>query len=413
MRAASSPVGPRPELLGPLRSPVYRRLFAAQVTSLVGTGLTTVALSLLAYDLAGGGAGSVLGIALALKMVAYVGVAPVAAAYTRRIDPKRLMVGLDLARAATIAVMPFVSAVWQVYALIFVVSACSAVFTPAFQALIPVVLPDEDDYTQALSLSRVAYELENLLSPALAAVLVGLVSYHALFAGDALTFLVSAALVATTSLPARRAAVDAPSRTWTTISRGVRRYLRVPELRALLALDLAVACASAMVIVNTVVFVRGTLGRGDADVGIALVAAGAGSLIAALAVPRLLRRRTDRTVLLAGGALLPLGLVAAAVASSWLALLATWAVIGVGLSLVQTPSGRLVQRSVRGDDGPELFAAQFALSHACWLVAYPVAGVLGEHAGLPATALTLALAAGSATIIAAWIWRRQPTRRAR
>ncbi len=405
MRAASSPVGPRPELLGPLRSRVYRRLFAAQVTSLVGTGLTTVALSLLAYDLAGGGAGSVLGIALALKMVAYVGVAPVAAAYTRRIDPKRLMVGLDLARAATIAVMPFVSAVWQVYALIFVVSACSAVFTPAFQALIPVVLPDEDDYTQALSLSRVAYELENLLSPALAAVLVGLVSYHALFAGDALTFLVSAGLVASTALPAGRVAVDATTRTWATISRGVRRYLRVPELRALLALDLAVACASAMVIVNTVLFVRATLGAGEAGVGLALAAAGAGSLAAALAVPGLLRRRADRTVMLVGGALLPLGLVAAAVASSWLALLATWAVIGVGLSLVQTPSGRLVQRSVRGDDGPELFAAQFALSHACWLVAYPVAGVLGEHAGLAATALTLAVVAGVATGGARLLWR--------
>ena len=40
-------------MLSVLRHPVYRSLFAAQVLSLIGTGLTTVALALLAYELAG------------------------------------------------------------------------------------------------------------------------------------------------------------------------------------------------------------------------------------------------------------------------------------------------------------------------------------------------------------------------
>jgi hypothetical protein len=60
-------------MLSPLAFRTYRHLFAAQVIALVGTGLTTVALALLAYDLAGGDAGLVLGAAFALKMVAYVG----------------------------------------------------------------------------------------------------------------------------------------------------------------------------------------------------------------------------------------------------------------------------------------------------------------------------------------------------
>ncbi|WP_448630867.1 hypothetical protein [Cellulomonas soli] len=59
-----------------LSHPVYRRLFVAQVVALAGTGLATVALGLLAYDLAGPRAGAVLGTALAIKMVAYVVVAP-------------------------------------------------------------------------------------------------------------------------------------------------------------------------------------------------------------------------------------------------------------------------------------------------------------------------------------------------
>ena len=59
-------------MLSVLRDRTYRHLFAAQVIALVGTGLATVALGLLAYDIAGADAGSVLGTALAIKMVAYV-----------------------------------------------------------------------------------------------------------------------------------------------------------------------------------------------------------------------------------------------------------------------------------------------------------------------------------------------------
>ena len=62
----------------------YRHLFAAQVIALIGTGLATVALGLLAFDLAGDEAGMVLGTALAIKMLAYVGVAPIAAAFADR-----------------------------------------------------------------------------------------------------------------------------------------------------------------------------------------------------------------------------------------------------------------------------------------------------------------------------------------
>jgi hypothetical protein len=49
---------------------VYRHLFAAQVIALIGTGMMTVALGLLAFRLAGDQAGAVLGTALAIKMVA-------------------------------------------------------------------------------------------------------------------------------------------------------------------------------------------------------------------------------------------------------------------------------------------------------------------------------------------------------
>ena len=152
-------------MLEPLRHRVYARLFAAQVVALTGTGLATVALGLLAFDLAGGRAGAVLGTALFIKMVAYVGLAPFAGALAERLPRRALLVGLNLIRAGVALMLPFVESVWQIYALIFLLQAAAAFYTPAFQAVIPEILTDEAEYTRALSLSRMAYDLESLGSP--------------------------------------------------------------------------------------------------------------------------------------------------------------------------------------------------------------------------------------------------------
>ena len=55
-----------------LRNGTYRALFFAQVIALVGTGLLTVALGLLAFEIAGDAAGSVLGTALTIKMLSLI-----------------------------------------------------------------------------------------------------------------------------------------------------------------------------------------------------------------------------------------------------------------------------------------------------------------------------------------------------
>ena len=119
-------------MLQVLGNRTYRHLFLAQVIELVGTGLATVALGLLAYDLAGPDAGAVLGTALAIKMIAYVGVAPVAAAFAGRLPRRTMLVCLDLVRAAVALFLPFVTEIWQVYALIFVLQSASAGFTPPY-----------------------------------------------------------------------------------------------------------------------------------------------------------------------------------------------------------------------------------------------------------------------------------------
>lgn len=386
-----------------LSNPTYRHLFLAQVIALLGTGLATVALGLLAYELAGAEAGAVLGTALAIKMLAYIGVAPLAAALAERVPRRPLLVSLDLVRAGIAALLPFVDSIWQVYLLIFLLQSASAAFTPAFQALIPEVLPREADYTRALSLSRLAYDLESLASPALAAALLAFISYQHLFTGTVFGFAASALLVLATVLPPP---VPRPRRSvWEGTTRGIRQYLRTPRLRGLLSLNLAIAAGSAMVIVNTVVLVQGSLGLDQRATALALAAFGAGSMAVALALPPLLERLPERRVMLAGAGLITAALLAGAAWPPTLArLLGLWVLMGAGYSLVQTPSGRLLRRSADSADRPALFAAQFALSHACWLITYPLAGWLGVVAGLSVSFGVLAALAALGAMLALRLW---------
>lgn len=395
-------------MLAVLKNPAYARLFSAQVVALLGTGLLTVALGLIAYDIAGEAAGQVLGLALTIKMLAYVFLGPVMAALTHRVKRKWVLIGADLVRAAAALLLPFIDATWQIYALIFVLQAASATFTPTFQATIPALFADEGHYTRALSLSRLAYDLESLLSPALAAFLLTMISYSGLFVGTSLGFVASALLIAITILPPREQ--DRPRPFRERVLRGSRIYLATPRLRGLLALNMAISAVGAVVIVQSVVIVRATYGLGEGDLAIALAATGAGSMCAALILPRLLDHLPDRAVMLtAGGAAAALvgalGLWVISVGwPAWPAFLLCWFFVGFTMAAIVTPSGRLLRRSSLETDRPALFAAQFALSHACWLIAYPMAGFIGAGFGLPTLMLIASAIAFVATGAAAWLW---------
>lgn len=163
-----------------------------------------------------------------------------------------------------------------------------------------------------------------------------------------------------------------------------------------MGLNLVVATTTAMVIVNTVVIVQGELGRDQADVALMLAAYGGGSMIVALLMPGLLRRLSDRPVMLAGGVALPLLLLAGTGVFAWMeggaqwtALLGVWLLLGAATSMILTPSARLLRRNSTEQTRAAVFAAQFSLSHACFLITYPLAGILGAAIGLTAVALVL------------------------
>lgn len=262
-------------------------------------------------------------------------------------------------------------------------ASCFRRFHATVPIIDPQVLSEERDYTRALSLSRIAYDLENLFSPALAAILLVWISFHGLFVGTSFGFALSAGLIVTTVFPTtvagnRREALGER------MLRGMRIYLRTPRLRGLLALNLCAAAGGAMVFVNTIVIVRELLGGDEQQLALALAVFGGGSMLAALLLPKALDRLPDRQVMLSSAIamvvmLLTLTMLWVALPSlrGWAMSLPAWGLMGIAYAGLVTPGGRLIRRSAHNEDLPSVFAAQFSFSHVCWLLAYPLAGWVG------------------------------------
>ena len=380
----------------------YYKLFAGYVIALFGTGIATVALAMFAFDLAGEDSGAIIGTALSLKMLAYALAAPVLTVLTERIPRKQLLIGLDLVRAGSLLLLPLVTQVWQIYALVFVFAVASATFGFVYLAIVPYLLGSAEDYTRSLARSRIATELEGPVSPLMAAGLLMVLSTAGNFVLAAGAFVLSAFLVKAAHMPrhltARTDGVLAK------LTRGPRLFVSVPQFRAVIALDVAAALASAMVLVNTVVIVQGFLHLDRDALALAFFAFGMGSIIGAVLMPQLLGRIPERRLVLIGTVLLTVGLGLGVVQTTPVGLLVLWAMLGLGVAWVLTPVTYMIRRLAAPADLQTLFAAQMSISNACLLVAYPLAGWLGASLGIPMTFLVLAVLAGLAATVAFRLW---------
>ena len=414
---------------GLLANPVFRRLFAAQVASLLGSGVTSVALAAFAYHLAGGRATIVVGTALGLRILAFVTVAPIAGVLADRMDRRRLMVGADLVRVALLALFPFVRTVGQVYALIFAINAATALFTPAFEASIPGVV-GSTLYTRAIALSRVAVDLEAIGGPLVAGVLIAAVGVRWAFWFDGLTYVFSAILLLSTHLPRDADPAPAASRArlrWRALlpelTLGTRVLWREPALRRALVLHAAEAAAGAAAIVATIVYVHDVLHRGDAAFAGTMVALGGGSSLAAFLIGRraaepgtgarahrrahLRHHRWAGRTMVAGGALLCLALLPGMLMPGFGMLMGLWVLNGAGQAMIAIPSvGLLAEHTEPGERG-RAYSAHFALTHLFWLGTYPAVGYLSRALGVPATFTVTGVAIGLLTL-AAGVYRPVP-----
>jgi len=196
--ARMSTVSERPSFAA-LRSGPFRRLFAARTASQWGDTFNTVALVILVYRLSGSGLSVAATVVFEIVPVLLLGF--VAGAVVDRLPRVAVMVAADLARAVIAGVLAvFGHHLYVVYAAAFAMSSLTVFFNPAASSVLPAVAGDEDLVGANSVIWSAAVVSQIALAP-LAGVLVATAGAGPAFAINAVSFLVSALLLAGIRVP--------------------------------------------------------------------------------------------------------------------------------------------------------------------------------------------------------------------
>lgn len=361
----------------PLSNRRFARLYAAQAISQVGDALTWVALALLAYELAGARAAVVLGVALTLRVSAFVVLSPWAGVLADRVERRTMLFVTHLGRAAVIVLMPFVTDLWQVYVLTLLLNAFTAFFTPTNQATVP-LLVGRSEASRAFALSSATTEILGIVGPGLAGILAVWAGGRTLFFIVAFTFLLAALLILT--LPSLRANAGgaAAADRWRDVRDGTARLWRDPPIRFALLMELVAAITGALILTVTVVRVKDGLGLGDVQYGWVMALYGLGATLASLAFGAAGGRVPRTLIILIGAAITSLAILPAD-AASFVPLLGLWLLAGVGQNWVNLPTETLLAERTEEHAQGRVYGAHFAWSHLWWAFTYAVASLLSTR----------------------------------
>ena len=363
-----------------VRRPGYRDLLIGQAVSGLGDWMGTVAFMALTLQVTGSPAA--VGGILALRLLPAALGGPLAAKAALRWDRRRTMLTMDAVRAAMIALVPFVRALWWIYIWAFLIEVASLVFLPARDASIPdVVDGDELPLANGLILGS-SYGSIPIGAAAFAAVAalpgadMGGRPFALVFFLDAVTFLVSFAFIAH--------AVDLAGPGVTPVQDeeevGFRRAFRIPLVRAIMPAAAAVALGLGALFSLGIVFVREVLGASDAEFGWLIALFGAGAV---LGVALLQRVHGGDALWQTRSGVVCIGVIVAVFSLAptlWVAFLGA---VGFGAAAAYTLAAGMgaLQSRLDGSDRVLAFAAFHVIIRSGLALAAVGAGIAGDFLG--------------------------------
>ena len=363
----------------PLRRRSYRALLIGQGVSALGDWIATF--TFMALALRETGSPTAVGGILALRLVPALLGGPLAARIAARYDRRRTMVAMDLARAGIITLVPIISGLWWLYVAAFSIEVCSLVALPARDASVP-DLVDHDSLPVANGLVLGSSFGTIPLGAAVFALIAALPSpirpYSIAFWFDALTYLVSAALIARLTelsgspVPAADGEPERPLR--------IRDALSIPLVRAILPATAAVAVGLGALFSLGIVLVRDVLHAGDAEFGALVACFGVGAVFGLGALQRFSARdQLDATRV---GAFL-LGVIVAVFSLAPTLAFAFVGAIAFGAAAAWTLASGMgvLQSSLDGNARVVAFAAFHAVIRSGLAAAAIGAGVAGQLVG--------------------------------
>ena len=295
----------------PLSIRDFALLWTGLTVSLVGDGIYTVAIAWQVYELSN--APTALAVVGAAWMVPQVLLLLVGGAISDRVDRRQVMMLSDAIRGAAVATMGVLAVtgaleLWHVICLVAVYGVGTALFTPAFSAMVPQIVP-ANLLLQANSLGQFVRPLAvRFLGPALGGALIAGFGPGVAFLTDAGSFAASA-----TAILFMRTRPEPADRERRSILRDVREGFTFVRSQpwlwgTLVAVTIAMLFFLGPVYVLMPYVVKNSLGGGAGGLGLVFAAGGAGAIVASIflgqrelprrpitAIPRITARRSRPT----------------------------------------------------------------------------------------------------------------------
>ena len=385
----------RVRMLTPLRHRDFRLLWSGMCVSLMGDGIFMVAMAWQVYALSNAPTAlALVGIAMTVPTIAFLLLGGVV---SDRADRRRVMLAADVARGIAVGLLAILSltgvlALWHVVALVALYGAGAAFFGPAFDAIVPDVLP-ASELPQANALDQFVRPVAlRLAGPALGGLLIDAVGVGTAFAFDAASFAIS--VIALVAMRARvpRPAADGPASVRADIRTGlvyVRRHVWLWATFVTAAVAYLLFMGPAEVLLPYLV--KNELGGRAADLGLVFAAGGIGSVGCAVVMGQRGLPRRDITFMYVAWTLATIAVAGYGLASAvWqlmLASLAFNALETAGTIVWATAKQRHVPAALLGRVSSLDWLISIGLLPVSFALTGPVSAAIGAQTTLVAAGL--------------------------
>jgi predicted MFS family arabinose efflux permease len=397
------------ELLRGNRS--FRQVWLGQVVSQMGDWFDTIALYTIILRLSG--SGRAIGLLLVARFVPSFVFGSLSGVVADRFSRRSIMIVSDLLRAVVVLGFLFVrraDQLWIVYFLTVLQLALSTFFEPAKTAVIPSIVSDRE-LVSANAISSVTWSVMLTLGAAIGGLVTGWFGTDVAFVLDALTYLLSAALIASVRIPKRparekqRLTVNRALGISETIE-GIRYVKRRPRVFALLMVKPAWGLGGGIL---TLLAVFGEkifpVGQSPATgIGVLFAARGIGTAVGPIVARRISAEGKGRMQASIGIAFIIAGVfyVMFGIANSFVLALIVLGLAHAGGSTLWVFSTVLLQRGVEDDFRGRVFAAELALLTLTMAISNYATGELLDRFGQ--SARTVAVGIGAFFLLPGLAW---------
>ena len=316
-----------------------------------------------------------------------------------RLDRRLLMIGADLLRAAVFCALPFTSSVAGIVALALVAGLATGFFRPAVYAGVPNLVP-EDQLPEANALLQTVENVSWAIGPVLGGILTAAAGPHTAYWINAVSFLVSALLVARIPKRLLQSEIALTRGHWRDLADGFSAVLRARPLLAVLVAWSIASLGIGAISLTEVFLAKNTLHAGDFGYGLLFGGIGTGLVIGSWSSSYVVERFGTTRAYLGSLLVMTIGFGAAATAPNIWVAAACCLVGGVGDGAAIVCNALLVQRGaadrVRGRALTLVMSVTYALNGAGTVIAGVLMHVVGPRWVWGGGAATFALGAVAA-----------------